>query len=171
MMMKSRYRTPGKPPTLMLTSLLDMFTIILLFLIVSFEAEDYGFKLDDQLTLPQSSSKAELKDAVNVSVNRDRIAVSEKEITRLQNGEAAAAYHEQQQIPELVKALRTEYERRFGQDTVYGARLGDGEKTGENEPIVVLQADRELNYRTLYLILRSAAQAGFFKYRLAVIKT
>jgi hypothetical protein len=36
---------------------------------------------------------------------------------------------------------------------------------------VVLQADRELNYRTLYLILRSAAQAGFFKYRLAIIKT
>jgi biopolymer transport protein ExbD len=170
-MMKSRYRTPSRPPTLMLTSLLDMFTIILLFLIVSFEAEDYGFKLDSELTLPQSSSKAELKAAVNVSVNRDRIVVFEKEIARLQDGEAAAEYHQKQQIPELVKALRAEYERRFGPNAVWGTRVGDGEKAGENEPIVVLQADRELNYRTLYLILRSAAQAGFFKYRLAVIKT
>ncbi len=170
-MMKSRYRTPAKPPTLMLTSLLDMFTIILLFLIVSFEAEDYGFKLDGELTLPQSSSSAELKPAVNVSVNRNRIVVTEKEVARLQDGEASADYHRQQQIPELVEALRAEYERRFGDNAVYGARVGDGERTGDDEPIVVLQADRELNYRTLYLILRSAAQAGFFKYRLAIIKT
>jgi biopolymer transport protein ExbD len=170
-MIKSRYRLPTKPPTLMLTSLLDMFTIILIFLIVSFEAEDYGFKLDGELTLPQSSSKAELKAAVNVSVNRDRIVVTEKEVVRLQDGEIAAEYHQKQRIPELVKALQTEYERRFGPNAVYGTRVGDGEKPGEDEPIVVLQADRELNYRTLYLILRSAAQAGFFKYRLAVIKT
>jgi len=170
-MIKSRYRSPAKPPPLMLTSLLDMFTIILLFLIVSFEAEDYGFRLDSELTLPQSSSSAELKPAVNVSVNRDRVMVSEKEVTRLRDGEASAAYHRQQRIPELVEALRAEFEKRFGEKAVYGARLGDGERTGDNEPIVVLQADRELNYRTLYLILRSAAQAGFFKYRLAIIKT
>jgi biopolymer transport protein ExbD len=169
--MMNRLVTPSKPPALMLTPLLDMFTIVLIFLIVSFEAEDFGFKIDPDLTLPESSSTAQLKPAVNVSVNGDRVLVQEKEVVRLDDGEPDPEHLQQGQIPSLVEALRKEFTTRYGPDGVLGASVGEGEEAGENEPIVLLQADQKLNYRTVYLILRSAAQAGFFKYRLAIIKS
>ena len=39
------------------------------------------------------------------------------------------------------------------------------------EAIIVVQSDKKLDYATLYLVLRSAANAGFFKYRLAIMKS
>ena len=67
--MKMKFAKQDKPPGLMLTSLLDMFTIILIFLIVSFEAEDYEFKLDPGLTLPESSANSVLKPAINLALS------------------------------------------------------------------------------------------------------
>ena len=37
-----------------LTSMMDMFTIILVFLIFSFSSQDQNLKLDQDLTLPES---------------------------------------------------------------------------------------------------------------------
>ncbi|HJL28216.1 MAG TPA: hypothetical protein RMI62_04065, partial [Polyangiaceae bacterium LLY-WYZ-15_(1-7)] len=61
--MRSRFLKPQKAPGLMLTSLLDMFTIILIFLIVSFDAESYDFRLAEDVTLPESATRTELTPA------------------------------------------------------------------------------------------------------------
>ena len=68
--MKRLRRGGSKPPALMLTSLLDMFTIILIFLIVSFEADQKEFKLNSDLTLPESQARLELKPSVNLASQR-----------------------------------------------------------------------------------------------------
>lgn len=161
--MMRRRRRGSKPPGLMLTSLLDMFTIILIFLIVSFEAEDNEFKLNPDLTLPESSAKAPLKPAVNVVVNAGGVLVDEKQVVRFSGGKSTDAQRQAGQIPELVEALKVIYERKYGED-----RIEVGEDT---EPMIVVQSDKQLDYGTLYLVLRSAANAGFFKYRLAIFKT
>ena len=40
----------------------------------------------------------------------------------------------------------------------------------ESGPIILVQADKDVDYRTLFLVLKSAGKAGFVKYRLAVMK-
>jgi len=171
-MRRGRLFKPGAGPTLMLTSLLDMFTIILIFLIVSFEAESFDFRLNPDLALPESTATAQLKPAVNVSVTSGVIQVEHEDVAQLTDGRAEASQYESGEIPALVTALRAEYERRFGDQPTVGAPVDQADETAEQqEPIVVLQSDRELDYRTLYLVLRSAASAGFFKYRLAILKT
>ncbi|MEM9068914.1 MAG: biopolymer transporter ExbD [Myxococcota bacterium] len=165
-----------KTPTLMLTSLLDMFTIILIFLIVSFEAESFEFKLNPDLTLPESTARAQLRPAVNVAITGDDVVVGDdKVLTMTADGQIASDAVEGETVPALVDRLREEYEQRFGEATaseLSQAAEGLDEETAEaTEPIVVVQADREIEYRTLFLILRSAATAGFFKYRLAVIRS
>lgn len=158
--MKLRLRRTKTRATLMLTSLLDMFTIILIFLIVSFEAEDYDFRIAPDLTLPESSAQSLFKPAVNVAVSRAGVRVQQELVYPFQNGEAAADDYADEQIPAVVEAL----------EKVLAARqsLGVGDETGED--IIVFQADRLLPYRTLYLVMRSARLAGFSKYRLAIIK-
>ena len=151
-----------EPPGLMLTSLLDMFTIILIFLIVSFEAEDQEFELNPDVDLPESSSRSIFKPAVNLTVTEESVIISKKEVIGVDDIQSEPTYVEQGQIPPLVDTLGEEYED----------FLAKKRQEGEDNPeaIMVVQADQSLSYDTLYLILRSASVAGFSKYRLATMK-
>jgi biopolymer transport protein ExbD len=157
-----RRRPQRKPPGLMLTSLLDMFTIILIFLIVSFEAEDYDFKLNSDLTLPTSSARSVLKPAVDIAITPTDLVVDKKSVAKLTNGKFPASNYRNQEIPELVEVLKKRY-----------ALVKDeavNPETGEDNAIIVVQADKSLDYDTVYLVLRSSALSGFVKYRLAIMK-
>lgn len=157
-----RRAPPRKPPGLMLTSLLDMFTIILIFLIVSFEAEDYDFKLNADVTLPESSARSVLKPAVDIAITPTDLVVDKKPIVKLTNGKFVSSSYQNQQIPELVELLKKRYE--IVKDVAVNP------ETGEDNAIIVVQADKSLDYETIYLVLRSAALGGFVKYRLAIMK-
>ncbi len=161
---RSRFLRSSPAPALMLTSLLDMFTIILIFLLVSFEAESYEFRLQPDVKLPESSTRTELQAAVNIAVSASRIAVAEEDVVQLRDGTAQPNDYDAGKIQALVDQLKVEYEQRFGEDPKIPVEEGA-------EPIVVIQSDKSLDYRTLYLVLRSAAHAGFFKYRLAAMKS
>ena len=43
-------------------------------------------------------------------------------------------------------------------------------KEKDDEDIVVIQADKHIPYRTIHLVMRSAAQSGFYRFRLAIEK-
>ena len=168
--MKSRFMKSKQPAGLMLTSLLDMFTIILIFLIVSFEAEDYDFQLNEDLTLPESTARSVFKPAVNMAITPNEVIVEKKKVLSLQKpyrfSEEAYANGE---IPELKKVLDPYYkawEARQGE----GAELVEGGEEDDEQAIILIQADRQLDYKTLYLVLRTASLAGFHKYRLAIMK-
>lgn len=161
--MKSRFQQT-KPPGLMLTSLLDMFTIILIFLIVSFEAEDYEFKLDPGLKLPESSANSVLKPAINLAITPDSLKIENNEIITLDRGKFREQYYTQGEIPEVVEHLRKAHEDVMAREAA--GLLPDD----EDAAIVLIQADKSLDYKTLYLVMRSASVAGFDKYRLAIMK-
>lgn len=166
----------------MLTSLLDMFTIILIFLIVSFEAEDYEFKLNSELTLPESTATSVFKPAVNVSVTLTGVLLREERIYALENGRATKEDYEKGQIDAIVQALEPIYlaameaqeEEEEDEDEVPDDDAEPVEPGDEDQPfdetIILIQADQTLDYKTLYLVMRSARVAGFSKYRLAIMK-
>ncbi len=159
--MNSRFAREKKPAGLMLTSLLDMFTIILIFLIVSFEAEDYEFKLDSDLKLPESSAQSVLKPAVNLAITPVDLKLDGKKVMTLNRGKFDEQYYSDGEIPEVVELLKEERERILA--------IEDPENE-EDPAIVLIQADKGLDYQTLYLVMRSASMAGFDKYRLAIMK-
>lgn len=161
--MRSRFEQT-KPPGLMLTSLLDMFTIILIFLIVSFEAEDYEFKLDPGLKLPESSANSVIKPAINLAITPDSLKIENEEIIKLDRGKFREQYYTKGEIPEVVERLRKAHEDVLAREAA--GLLADD----EDAAIVLIQADKSLDYKTLYLVMRSASVAGFDKYRLAIMK-
>jgi len=160
------------PPGLMLTSLLDMFTIILIFLIVSFEAEDYNFKLNPDLKLPESAARSVFKPAVNIAITNGAILVGEEEVAKLEKGRLPAAMYDDGEVPNLVKLLKLYYEKieeRIAEEPVQDEAVEGSEE--DNDPFLILiQGGRDLDYDTLYTVLRSASIAGFVKYRLAIMK-
>jgi|SRR5690554_2708617 len=158
--MKSKFGKPKAPPGLMLTSLLDMFTIILIFLIVNFQAEDHNFELNDQIELPTSTSRSPFKPSTGVTITGDKILVGKEVILQFDPDGLPQSYFEDGKIPELVARLETDF----------AAVSKEQERDPEVEAIVLVQADKDLDYDTLYLVLRSASVAGFSKYRMATMK-
>jgi biopolymer transport protein ExbD len=149
-------------PGLVLTPLLDMFTIILIFLIVSFEAEDQDFHFNETIDLPESSSRSVFKPAVSLAVTEEAILVEQKPTVEYdpELGRPAQVHFEEGQIPALVGELETQFD----------AFTERKKRDPEAEAIILVQADKDLDYDTLYLVLRSASVAGFSKYRLATMK-
>lgn len=162
--MGSKFIKKKKAPGLMLTSLLDMFTIILIFLIVSFEAEDHEFKLNPDLKLPESSARSVFKPAVNIALTPQGLIVEKKVVVKFENGKLPATYYAQDDIPELEALLNKVYDIKFSDATAEELSAEDG------GAIMLIQADKNVDYRTLFLILKTAGRAGFVKYRLAVMK-
>lgn len=160
--MKGKFRkSSGGRDGLMLTPLLDMFTIILIFLIVSFEAEDHGFEPNEEIKLPTSSARSVFKPAVNVAITPTELLVEKEKTVDLEEGEFADKYYEAERIGPLVERLEKYYQK----------IQSDNSSEGESEKAILLvQADKKLDYKTLYLVLRSGALAGFVKYRLAIMK-
>ncbi|MFU8804322.1 MAG: ExbD/TolR family protein [Bradymonadaceae bacterium] len=156
--MASRFVRKKKPKGLMLTSLLDMFTIILIFLIVSFESEDQDFRLDPDLSLPESSARSIFKPAVNVVINPKQVLVENKPLVPLTDGRFEDDMYQSGEITPLVEELKIHFEQM------------DFSLPEEDQGIVMIQADKELDYQSLYLVMRSASLAGFSRYRLAIMK-
>jgi biopolymer transport protein ExbD len=176
--MKRVSRGGAKAPGLMLTPLLDMFTIILIFLIVSFNAEDYDFKLDEGLTLPESSARSPFKPSINLSARQTGVLVEEELVVAFEGGKAAEEFYQAGEIPKLVTLLSRYYDDlhvgappEAGGEAAEPVEVDENTMIGPDEVVITIQADKRLEYKTLYLIMRSAAKAGFFKYRLAVYRT
>ena len=47
---------------------------------------------------------------------------------------------------------------------------GSKKKESDEEDIVVIQADKNIPYRTIHMVMRSAAHSGFYRFRLAIEK-
>ena len=154
----SSLRRKRAPMQLQLTSLLDMFTIILVFLLESFQAEDAGFTLHAGLTLPESSARSPFKPSVNIALSQEGVFVDGALVHTLQSGgEATASELRAGTIPVVVDAVAAAWKSS-------DARAEDG------EVVASLQADEEMPYDTINLVMRSAAESGCYRFRLVVEK-
>ena len=145
-----------KRMVLPLTSLLDMFTIILVFLMVSFQAEDKDFVLHAGISLPQSTAQNPFKTAVNMAITDKAVFIEGKEIYPLLGGKVKEDDVDSGKIEVITQAVKRAW-------TTHKLEKSD-------EDIVVIQADKRIPYRTIHLVMRSAAHSGFYRFRLAIEK-
>jgi len=142
---------------LQLTSLLDMFTIILVFLMVSFQSEDMDFVLNSELELPVSGAKSPFKPAVNIAISMQAVMVEGDVVMELQDGGDVT---EEQLALGSVEAIADAVKAAWEAET----------REGDEENVVVIQADSHLPYQTIHLVMKSAAMSGFYRYRLVIEK-
>jgi biopolymer transport protein ExbD len=175
------------PPGLMLTPLLDMFTIILIFLLVSMDGDMVEFKRG-VADLPSSEARGKFKPAVNVDITPEGILVdpvpglddkdpegnlmSWRAVIGLNQGIADPRYYAQEEIPELTALFEAHMaERKLRFEKLVRTASAKGQEPPKDEaPILLIQADAKMPYKTLYLVLQSASRAGFGKYRLATVQ-
>lgn len=150
----------GKRPSLLvlnITSMLDMFTILILFLLKSYSAEGVILTIPADLHLPYSSTQAVPEPGLIIELTQDTLVVDGVAIDiDLEQVETSNSLIIQPLYEHLMNRVRR-YEE-------IASVNPDASFTGQ----MVLEGDRDIPFRLLKKILYTCGQAGFINQSLAV---
>jgi len=152
---KSKRHNTRIQGTLNMNSMMDMMTIILLFLLKSYSTEGALASQSESLNLPTSERTKKPKKEVNVSVARDVILVNEVPLMR-----TADIPKEEVMIPQLQAKL-SEYANKERQLEIEAGK----EFTHE----VIIQGDKTIPFEILFKVMYTCSKSELYKMRLLTI--
>ncbi len=143
-----------------ITSLMDVMTIILIFLLFSFSSQDQNLRLHKDMELPRSTSEKPFKWAINITLTENELMVEDLSVCRYKDGRFIDVKEDPDKIVLLYKQLTDlkslEKYREVDRDA--------------SEPVVIFQADKKHKFDTIYKVMKTAAMAGYPNFRFAVLK-
>jgi biopolymer transport protein ExbD len=151
-----------------ITAMMDMMTIILVFLLKSYSASSLSVNLSEELRIPQSTTQVQPQDDVNITISLREIAVNDRAVVPAESGRIPARFKEGGKpeaffVGAVHAALKKEVEKQK-----YIARYNpQAPFTGRVNVI----ADRRIPYRTVMEVLYTAGQAELGEYRFMVMKS
>jgi len=154
--MERRHKRSGQVAALNLTSLMDIFTILVFFLMVN-SGDVQVLKDTDDIIMPVSFADQMPKDALLVQVSNADLFIAGIKVADVQE----IAKNEEDVIAELDKELRYQAGRRpelTEEEELYGRAL-------------IIQGNSEIPYVVLKKIMATAAQAEYRDISLAVTQT
>jgi biopolymer transport protein ExbD len=157
----------GEIRELNIVAMMDMMTIILVFLLKSYQASAINVNMSADLTIPQSTTQLHPQENITVTVSLKEVAVNDKRVVEIQGGLIPAAAKEGQRaeafyVGAVFEALKKEVDKqkyiaRYNQDAPFTGRVN-------------VVADKKIPYRTLMEILYTAGQAELGEYKFMVLK-
>ncbi|MEE2829545.1 MAG: biopolymer transporter ExbD [Myxococcota bacterium] len=142
-----------------ITSLMDIMTIILVFLLKSYSTEDIQIAPSDNLLLPVSSSKRPPELAVNAVVSKVAITVEGVEVVKVTGNEVQDQYKRGTLISPLFDILKAEAD-----EAKANAEKTNGKFTGR----LLLQVDRDIPFSLVREVMYTAGQAQFAEFKFVV---
>jgi biopolymer transport protein ExbD len=158
---QARRRRNPEDVKLNITSMMDMFTIILVFLLKNFSTEGAIITPADNLTLPKSTVETRAKEALSVKISRNSIMI-ENTLVIDQNGYKALLEQKDFMIKPLYELLL-----KYSEEGKKMAEISGQKFSGE----ITIQGDTEIPYNVLTRVMYTCGQAGYpnmnlFVYRL-----
>jgi biopolymer transport protein ExbD len=146
-----------------INSLLDILSVILVFLLKSFASSTVQVKPSPELQIPFSGAVAPVEESVAVTVTLGSVLVNDKPVLRLEKGEVPrAVLTNGYLIGPLAASLEAEVRRQ--------QLVAQYNKAAEFKGLVTIIADRNVPFRLLTQVMYTIGQASFSKYKFATIK-
>jgi biopolymer transport protein ExbD len=135
-----------------ITSLLDILTILLVFLLKSYNASDLKLDLQKNLEIADSDARAMTRFAPVIQVNKEaKVFINNKEIGRLPaSGEMSA----------LTNALKDERGKLEKENKEKNRK--------HNTELVNLVFDRDMDYQVVQRVMHDSALAGYSQFKFIV---
>lgn len=153
--MERHHKRMKSGSALNLVSMMDIFTILVFFLLVS-SAETEVLPNPKEIQLPESAALEKARESVVVMVTDDQILVQGRPVVSV----ASALKGDDLVIPALKDALRQQTDRVLIQQ----ARVGIAARE------VTILGDKDLPYRLLKRVMASCTDAEFGQISLAVVQ-
>jgi len=147
--------------SLFLTSMVDMFAILVIFLLQSFSSEGEIIILPSGIQLPKAVNTGTLSRAPSVVVGLEEILFEGQVVAQTQEFIGREAW----EIPPLQTAVRVFRENREAQ-AIVNREISEEDQQRLQE--INVSADRRLNFEIVRKVLYSVAAEGFPAYQFAV---
>ena len=144
--------------TLNITSMTDMFTILLVFLLQTYSTSEVQIIPEKGISLPLSNADANPVLAVKISVSPNEMRIEDKVIMTLNAGHFQTKDidgRDKNFLPALFEQLRAVSESKKSKET--------------DEGKILIQADSSLPYDVLRKVMYTASMAGFPKMKFATV--
>jgi biopolymer transport protein ExbD len=154
---KSKKHNTQLQGTLNMNSMMDMMTIILLFLLKSYSTSGALATQSESLKLPESMRTTKPKKELNVAVAKDVILVNEQPVMT-----TAEVPPNEILIPQLSSKLQEYAQREKELEIEVGKEF-----THE----VIIQGDQTITYELLFRVMYTCGQSEFNKMRLLTVSS
>lgn len=152
----SKKHDTAQEGTLNMNSMMDMMTIILLFLLKSYSTEGALASQSESLSLPESQRTEKPKKEVNVSVASDVLLVNEVPLMRT---------NEISKDDVMITPLQAKLQEYAAQERQLEIEAGK-EFTHE----VIIQGDKGIPFEILFKVMYTCSKSDFYKMRLLTVQ-
>ncbi len=152
----------GEIKELNITAMMDMMTILLVFLLKSFASSSAAMTASEDVRPPVSSTRATPKDTVVVTVTPKNILVGEKEVLKLARGQIPPEALQGRVVMPLDAQLKKEVEK-----LKYIAERNPSAPFSRELSVI---ADKTTPYDMLLTVLYTAGQNELENYRFVVLQ-
>ena len=158
-----------------ITSMMDMMTIILVFLLKSYSTQDISVAPSEDLELPVSSVKKAPEIAVNVVVSKKSIVVDGVQVLNLETvpdednpGQKKVQVPEDERNGQLIDLLLDELSKKAETAKDLGQQTGSDDYAFKGR--LLIQCDKKLPFEVLRQVMYTAGQAQFSEFKFVVYK-
>jgi len=154
----------GEIEDLNITPMLDMMTIILVFLLKTYNTSTVSVALSNELLPPSSTSRIEPAETTTITITASEITVGDKPAVELTNWElpAGSSQNGSPIIAPVLDLLRRDVDRQ--------KYIGKWNKSVQFEGLLSIIGDRQVPYKLLFAVLATAGQAELSNYKFVVLK-
>lgn len=142
-----------------ITSLTDVFTILLVFLLQTYSTSDVEIIPESGLRLPSSTTSLNPTEAIKISLSKDSLKIDQSKIADVVNADFNSNDLESTD-KNFIKPLFAELDK---------LAKSQGDKAHIKDGKILLQADRALPYSTLRKVMYTASMAGFPQLKLITL--
>jgi biopolymer transport protein ExbD len=152
----------GEIKELNITAMMDIMTIILVFLIKSYATSSLTMTSSEELKPPISTTRATPKDTIAITITRRNVLIGDKVKVTLVNGEVAKSDLNGRLIVPLDQAIKKEVEK-----LKYIAERNPGAPFTHELSVI---GDKRVPYDLLLTVLYTAGQNELENYRFIVLQ-
>jgi len=153
--------------SLTITSLMDMFTIVMIFLLKNYASDPVNITQSDVLTLPSSVSKAPLERAVVIAVTTNAILVDDAKVVDLRQGSVDPSNKRDGATGFFIEPLYQSLQNAMQKAKAMKQR---NPQAVTSLGMAMILGDFRINYRLLSEVLYTAGQAEFNQFKFGVVK-
>lgn len=169
---------PKRNPVAMLslTAMVDMFTVLTIFLLQNYNTTGEVIHIPKEVQLPQASAVKELKPAHVIIITPKEIFLDDKPVARFVQVKEQKEWMVTGLFNRLVDAMKKdeeEYKKNLSttlKNVVSGAKKQSPESVSDNFRKITLQADKQVDFLTIKKILYTVTEAGAGQINFAVIQ-
>lgn len=173
--MKTAKRRNSTKSDLNITSMMDMMTIILVFLLKSYSTSDISVAPSGDLKLPNSTSQKAPELAVNLVVAQSQIVVDGVPVLNMSSvpdeenpGQQLTAVPEDEKRGQVITKLYDRLLEKAEAAKALGERSGSAEH--EFKGRILMQVDAGMPFSVVREVMYTAGQAQFGEFRFVVYK-